>query len=336
MILNHIPYFCPMNNHQTTHLPEFSDLHLVVIGDIMIDRYISGTVRRISPEAPVPVVDMDTIENRLGGAANVAMNLLALGAKVTLISITGDDDEGENFIHLCSAQGQLNHKILRIPGRKTTIKSRIMAGNQHLLRIDSEDRTELTKQTYDRIFHFFSGLSETTKIDGLILQDYNKGLLSEYLIHRLIEFCKSKNIATFVDPKEKNFFAYTGCTIFKPNKKEVQSATADFTNDYKTIAEKLQKQLQCDTVIITLGSMGIYICKDNNGHLYPTAPRVVADVCGAGDSVISIVALCYLKKVPIDDIGRIANIAGGQVCEIPGVGLVDRDKVLKELKLYKE
>ena len=211
-----------------------------------------------------------------------------------------------------------------------------MAGNQHLLRIDSEDRTELTKQSYDRIFHFFSGLTETNKIDGLILQEYSKGLLSDYLIHRLIEFCFTKKIATFVDPKEKNFFSYTGCTIFKPNKKEVQSATANFTNDYKTIGEKLQKQLQCDTVIITLGSMGIYIYRDNNGHLYPTAPRVVADVCGAGDSVISIVALCYLKKMNLQDIAKIANIAGGQVCEIPGVGLVNRDKVLKELKLFWE
>ena len=320
-----------MNDKSITRLPDFSDLHIVVIGDIMIDRYISGSVKRISPEAPVPVVDMDYVENKLGGAANVAVNLLALGAKVTLVSVSGDDAEGDYIQQLCADQNQLNHKILRIPGRKTTIKSRIMAGNQHLLRIDSEDRSELNKPSYDRIFHLISGITESGKIDGLILQDYNKGLLSEYLIHRLIEFCKAKNIATFVDPKEKNFFAYKGCTIFKPNKKEVQAATADYSNDFNVMAKKLHQYLQCDTVIITLGSAGIFVYKDNEGHLYPTSPRVVADVCGAGDSVISIVALCYLKKMNLPDIAKIANIAGGQVCEIPGVAVVKRKNIEAEL-----
>lgn len=325
-----------MIDKNITRLPDFSDLHIVVIGDIMIDRYISGSVKRISPEAPVPVVDMDNIENKLGGAANVAVNLLALGAKVTLVSVSGDDAEGDCIQQLCAAQNQLNHKILRIAGRKTTVKSRIMAGNQHLLRIDSEDRSELNKPSYDRIFHLISGLSESGKIDGLILQDYNKGLLSEYLIHRLIEFCKGKNIPTFVDPKEKNFFAYKGCTIFKPNKKEVQAATADYSNDFNAMAKKLHHHLQCETVIITLGSAGLFIYQDHDGHLYPTSPRVIADVCGAGDSVISIVALCYLTKMYFPDIARIANIAGGQVCEVPGVAVVNRDKINEELNFENE
>lgn len=321
-----------MNKNPNIQLPDFSNLHIVVIGDIMIDRYISGSVKRISPEAPVPVLDLENVENRLGGAANVALNLLALGAQVTLLSVVGSDAESETIFKLCSVQEKLKYQILKINDRKTTVKSRIMAGNQHLLRVDSEDRMELELNSYDQIFHIFSGMTENEKVDGLILQDYNKGLLSEYIIKKLLDHCRLKNIKSFVDPKEKNFFAYSGCTIFKPNKKEVQTATADYTNDYESKAKNLVHRLQCELVVITLGSAGIYIYENGIGTTYPTAPRVIADVCGAGDSVISIISLCFLKNMNIQHIATIANLAGGLVCEVPGVAVVNREKINEELK----
>lgn len=322
-----------MTKRHKISLPDFSDLHIVVIGDIMMDRYITGAVKRISPEAPVPVVDMVTSENRPGGAANVAMNLLALGAKVTMISVTGADNDGEELINLC-AHPNLHIDIRRIAGRKTTVKTRIMAGNQHLLRIDNEDKSDLNIHHCDDIFNAFELLINQKKTDGLILQDYNKGLLTDYLIKNLIVFCKGKNIPTFVDPKEKNFFSYSGCTLFKPNKKEVLQALSQFSDDYLSIATDVQSRIKAKIIMLTLGSAGLYIYQDGQGNMYDTSPRDIADVCGAGDAVISIAALCFLKNMNISEIAVLSNIAGGQVCEIPGVAVANRNDIEKELQSF--
>ena len=320
-----------MENKNPILLPDFSDLSVVVIGDIMTDRYISGVVRRISPEAPVHVVDMESTENRPGGAANVAMNLLALGAKVTLLSITGDDNEGDFLNEICTDNGRISNKIIRVSGRKTTVKTRVMAGNQQLLRIDDEDTMEISQDIANIIIRNLDFLMKEKKADGVILQDYNKGLLSEYLIQKIISLCNDNDIPTFVDPKEKNFFAYKGCTVFKPNRKEAQQATGNFNKDYDAIAFDIQKTLSNKITMITLGSEGLFIKNHDLGIKYPTAPRVIADVCGAGDSVISIVGVSYLKGLSLPLIARIANIAGGQVCEKPGVALVNRSDIQKEL-----
>ena len=320
-----------MEDKNPTLLPDFSDLHIVVIGDIMTDRYISGTVKRISPEAPVPIVEMEGIENRPGGAANVAMNILALGAHVTLLSITGDDREGDLLYELCSNQGRISSQIVKIPDRKTTVKTRVMAGNQQLLRIDNEDRNDIDFITAKSIIRNLENLISSKKVDGVILQDYNKGLLTENLIQAIISICNSKMIPTFVDPKEKNFFAFKGCTLFKPNKKEAQQATANFSKDYDLIALDIQKILDTQVTMITLGSEGLFLQNNDDGILYPTSPRVIADVCGAGDSVISIISVCYIKGLTLPLIARIANIAGGQVCETPGVALVNKSNIQREL-----
>ncbi len=320
-----------MNDKKTILLPDFSDLHIIVIGDVMIDRYISGSIRRISPEAPVPVVEMENIENRLGGAANVALNLRSLGARVTLLSIAGDDEDGKLLINMTENIAGINHRILKLSDRKTTIKTRIMSSNQHILRIDKEDIHDINSQDTDWLMQSLEEIKKIKKVDGIILQDYNKGLLTEDLIRKIIFFSHQQKIATFVDPKEKNFFSYEGCTLFKPNKKEVLKAIQYETTDLDVVDSLLRKKLCHEMTFITLGSDGVYVNDGNSGLKLSTAPRSIVDVCGAGDSVISAISLCYLKGMDLKSLAIVANTAGGQVCEVPGVVSVDRYKLQQEL-----
>ena len=316
------------------HLPDFSDVHILVIGDVMIDRYISGSVKRISPEAPVPIVTMDHVENRLGGSANVALNLCALGAKVTVLSIIGDDQEGDLLVEMMGSIPNLTFQYQKITDRKTTLKTRVMSNNQHLLRIDHEDIDDINETQAKSIMNTCKSIMDDKDIRGVILQDYNKGLLTTANIHSIIELCNDRDIPTFVDPKEKNFFEYKNCTVFKPNKKEILKALGLSQLDFDFIDQQLRIKLSHKITFITLGSEGIYV---NDGHQeskYGTTPRNIADVCGAGDTVISILCLCYLKKMPLHQIAKIANTAGGQVCEKPGVVSIDRKNLEDELKTY--
>ncbi|MBK8624607.1 MAG: hypothetical protein IPN86_03200 [Saprospiraceae bacterium] len=315
------------NQKNTFQLPDFSDLHILVIGDVMIDRYISGSVKRISPEAPVPVVEMHDSDNRLGGAANVALNLHALGAEVTLLSIIGQDVDGDVLSEMVGKITNFHNQLFRISSRKTTVKTRIMSGNQHLLRIDNEDTHEIDEITQTNIVKQLEKIISNNKVDGIILQDYNKGMLTENLIHRTIALAKQYKIDTFVDPKEKNFFSYRDCTLFKPNQKEVYKALG--VKPLPEIDALLKQKLNNKITLITLGSKGLYVGDEKIGQHFDTEARIISDVCGAGDSVISIVSLCYLKGMPIVDIAKVANTAGGQVCEQPGVVAID----LKNLEL---
>ncbi len=312
------------------NLPDFSDLHLLIVGDIMIDRYISGDVKRISPEAPVPVVDQKRYENRAGGAANVALNVLNLGAKATLLSIAGEDEAKLVLNEVLDKYSGLKLDIYTCPDRKTTVKTRIMAGNQHLLRVDNEDKHDINVTQEKEIMDRFSKLLSTDTINGVILQDYNKGLLTPQVIESIINFCVSKGIPTFVDPKEKNFFAYKKCTFFKPNKKEVMQSVG-LQMELADIDKYLRERLTHEVSLITLGKEGLYIHDGTKGTIYPASPRMISDVCGAGDSVISVVSLCYLKGMDLSSIGRVANVAGGQVCELPGVVPVNYQNLKAEL-----
>lgn len=323
-----------MNNSQPVLLPDFSDLHVLVIGDVMLDRYISGHIRRISPEAPVPVVELQSTENRLGGAANVALNLTSLGAKVTLISIIGEDDDGILLDEKLKEIPEITSTNVMVSGRTTSVKTRVMAGNQHILRLDKEDVNDISPDTESVVYQYILKLVTTYRVDGVIIQDYNKGLLTSSLIQKLLTLISERNIPSFVDPKEKNFFAYTGCTVFKPNKKEAFNAIQNQTTDYDDIDRLLREKLEHTMTIITKGSEGMYINDGKSGGHYPTVPRNIADVCGAGDSVIAVVALCYIKKMSLDKIALIANIAGGQVCQKPGVATVDRTELTTELEKH--
>lgn len=320
-----------MNDKKPILLPDFSDLHIIVVGDVMIDRYISGAIRRISPEAPVPVVEMENIENRLGGAANVALNLRSLGAQVTLLSLAGDDEDGKLLINMTENINGINHRILKLSDRKTTVKTRIMSNNQHILRIDKEDIHDIGSQDVEWLMQSLEEIKKLDKVDGIILQDYNKGLLTYELIRKIITFGHEHKIATFVDPKEKNFFSYEGCTLFKPNKKEVLKAIQYETSDLDVVDSILRKKLCHEITFITLGSDGVYVHDGISGLKLSTAPRSIVDVCGAGDSVISAISLCFLKGMDLKSLAIVANTAGGQVCEVPGVVSVDRYKLQQEL-----
>jgi len=320
-----------MNDKKPIILPDFSDLHMIVVGDIMIDRYISGSVKRISPEAPVPIVELENTENRLGGAANVAINIRSLGVQVTLISITGEDNEGEFLINMINGIEGIHHRILKLPKRQTTVKTRIMSNNQHLLRIDKEDTHEINSQEADQVMSVLQQEAELNNVSGIIIQDYNKGLLTDELIRNIIDYSHTRDIATFVDPKEKNFFSYSGCTVLKPNKKEALKAIQYQTSDYNEVDNLLRQKLGHKLTFLTLGSEGVFVHDGNAGRTFETTPRSILDVCGAGDSVLSVVSVCFLKGMDLESLAEIANTAGGQVCEMPGVVPIDRNKLQKEL-----
>ena len=322
-----------MKNINKFSLPDFSDLHIMVIGDVMIDRYISGEIRRISPEAPVPVVDMYGMEDRLGGAANVALNLNALDSKVTILSITGVEEEGNRLAALLEENPRISCQFMQIAGRKTTVKTRVMAGNQHVLRIDIEDTADISPDQEDSFLNIFYNTIRNSDIKGVILQDYNKGLLTPKVIKGILNYCNEQKILTFVDPKERNFFAFDSCTLFKPNKKEILKAFQLQSEDFDHLDTLLRSKIRHNITFITLGSSGIYANDGVSSKVYPTLPRTIADVCGAGDTVISVIALCHLKGMDLDDMAMVANIAGGQVCEYPGVVSVNIDQLKSELSL---
>ena len=320
-----------MEKSSSVRLPDFSKQHMVVIGDVMTDRYISGTVRRISPEAPVPVVEMSSLTNTAGGAANVAVNLLAMGARVTLLSAIGNDAEADILELLLKKHPGLTVIFKRMEGRKTTVKTRVMSGSQHLLRIDSEDTEDINKTQVEWILEQVKQLKERESISGIILQDDNKGVMTEEVIQGILGLANTGNIPTFVDPKAKNFFAYRGCTVFKPNKKEALEACQTEGKNLDAIDARLRNTLHHTLTVITLGSEGMYMNDGVTSVIYATAQRDIADVCGAGDTVISAISLCYVTGMKMQEISRVANAAGGQVCEHPGVVAVDIQRLREEI-----
>ncbi len=309
-----------MKNPKSTVLPNFSDIHIAVIGDVMIDRYVLGKVSRISPEAPVPILDWDKTENRLGGAANVALNIHELGANVSLFSVIGNDDNGDLLTDLLNSYSNISCELIQEKNRKTTVKTRCISKNQQLFRIDSEDKYDISEDTTEKLIRQLKVTHQKRPLQGIILQDYNKGVLTEKNIPEIIHFANTHNIPTFVDPKEKNFFAYKNCTLFKPNKKEItQALNGAWHEDYHKIDALLRQKINNKITLITLSSQGLFISDNTEAMLVPTSVRNISDVSGAGDTVISIVSLCYIQRMSINQIGLIANVAGGQVCQKPGV-----------------
>lgn len=319
-------------------LPDFSDLHILVIGDIMIDRYLHGKVSRISPEAPVPVVDFMYEEDRPGGAANVAVNLQALGAKVTLASITGQDAESETLSALLHEAGIQKFIHRKYEGRHTTVKTRVMAGFQHLLRIDKENKNYLNDHESQDFIDLIMQEIHKNKPDGIILQDYNKGLLTQKVIRTILRTAENLSIPSFVDPKKNNFFEYAACTVFKPNRKEISEALQRQIDSLDSLIEAdmlLRNQLHHKLSFITLSGDGIFVSDGVHHQVVPTAQRIIADVCGAGDTVLSVIALCYLKGISAEEVAFIANIAGGQVCARPGVVPVSLTELKDEINRHK-
>jgi len=323
-----------MNSENSAPLHDFSGVHVLVAGDVMIDQYLHGVIERISPEAPVPVVTQRHLENRLGGAANVALNLKAMGARVSLTGMTGDDEESDTCRQLLLSSDINAQYLLNFPGRPTTLKTRIMAQGQHVLRIDREQISYLSQEELASATAVISNLFETDCPDVVILQDYNKGFLHPKLVQNIIGMAQDKGIPTVVDPKKWHFEAYRGCTVFKPNRKEISEYLNRDIRHFEALVEahqSLKDVLHHTASFITLGKDGIFVAEGDDTSIVPAKAKQIVDVCGAGDTVLSILALYLVKKLPLQQIARFANAAGAQVCSKPGVAAINKESFLQEI-----
>jgi len=319
----------------STLLAAFKELHILVLGDVMVDRYLQGTVDRISPEAPVPVVQLQHSEDRLGGAANVALNLAALGATPYLCSVVGKDRAGDQLRELLPAAGISNRCIVQSEERRTTVKTRVLAQHQQLLRVDTEDTYDLIDQERSDLLTVVRDLLDNRRIDAILFQDYNKGVLSQKTISEVMLEAVKRDIPTAVDPKARNFWAYKQVTLFKPNLKEIR-AQVDFPvaaklPDLHRADELIKNKLGNQLTLITLSEYGLYVSGQVPGSIFPVTPRDIVDVCGAGDSVISIATLGLALQLEPSEIARLSNLAGGQVCERVGVVPIDVRQLAREM-----
>jgi len=318
-------------------LKKFKGKKVLVVGDVMVDAYLWGDVDRISPEAPIPIVAVTQRENRLGGAANVARNLKAFGAEITLSALIGNDPEGDIFLKLLDKRGISGQGIVKIPDRPTTTKTRILSRNQQMFRFDNETTSYLEGSAESDLISQTLDTYNSVKPDVVIFQDYNKGVLGDKLIHKLIEVCRADGVPTVVDPKTRNFFSYEGCTLFKPNLKEVSEGLhmdvdPTSTDSLNKAGAALREKLSQEHTLFTLSEHGVYIEQAGKGTLVPAHIRNVSDVSGAGDTVISVAGLCMASGVDPIKMAELANLAGGIVCEEVGVVPIDPDKLLQEVE----
>jgi len=315
-----------------TVFEDFNRLKVLIVGDIMVDSYIWGKVERISPEAPVPVVLIDKREKRLGGAGNVALNVRAMGAVPILCSVIGDDPEADMLINLMNHDDLNTEGIIRSEDRITTIKQRIISGSQHILRVDSETDKELSEAEEARFLEKVKTF--IPNVDVIIFQDYDKGSLTKSTIEEIIGYAQEKGIPTVVDPKKKNFLSYNGVSLFKPNLKELREGIKlDFSNDLDQIQDavgQLRTAMQFGHALITLSEKGVYIESADDSHHIPAHIRKISDVSGAGDTVVSVAALCMALKLPPQFTAGLSNLAGGLVCEHVGVVPINKQSLLEE------
>lgn len=319
----------------------FSKLKALVIGDVMIDKYVWGKVTRISPEAPVPIVSVHKEENRLGGAANVALNIQALGATPLLCSVTGNDERSKLFSKLLEESGLASGGILKSEQRITTVKTRIIGSNQQVLRVDEEMEDALSASETDDLVKKIGQVVETEKINVIIFEDYDKGVITPRLIEEVVALAGKKGIPVAVDPKKKNFLDYKEVTLFKPNLKELAEGLKRDLNpanlsDIKDAVDHIRNSQSVDTVLVTLSEKGMLVSNDNAHELIPAHIRNVADVSGAGDTVISVAALCVALNLSATTIANLANLAGGLVCETVGVAPIVKTQLKEEALLLSE
>lgn len=311
----------------------------MIIGDIMLDVYMKGKVERISPEAPVPIVSVTEKFSRLGGAANVAQNLKALNAEPILCSVIGNDEKSKDLLELMREQNMNISGIVKSSERITTRKVRIISNNAQMLRVDTEDTFDLTEKEYNSLIKNIHEIIINENIDAIILQDYNKGVLTEKLIKETIEIANKNNIPIGVDPKKKNFLSYQNVTFFKPNLKELKEGTGvtskdDSIEEILKSVDSLHEKLNCRFIMTTLSERGVLI-KDyetNTYHHIPAHLRKIADVSGAGDTVLSVAMLCLVCNQNAYNIAALSNLAGGLVCEELGAIPINKERLLEESK----
>lgn len=319
----------------TKYFHDFKSKRILIVGDAIIDTYLWGEIHRMSPEAPVPVVDVAVNQNdsRLGGAANVALNLKELGAESILCTVIGNDNRGIIFEQLMQEQGLSLEGMLISNGRKTTTKTRVIADNKHQLRIDEEDTYPIKVEN-----QFYNLIEKLThNIDAIILQDYNKGVLTESIIEKIISLANSKNIPTVVDPKKQNFLSYKQCTLFKPNLKEINEGlnTNPDINNFSEIEEttsKLRNIISAKAILLTLSNKGIFLNTRSGSKIKESTTSNVIDVSGAGDTVVSVAAMCLACNIDFEELAILSNIAGGIVCEKVGVVPITNKELLDRAK----
>lgn len=313
----------------------FNNLNVLIIGDVMVDSYLWGKVTRISPEAPVPIVSVNKKERRLGGAANVALNIQALGANPILCSVIGVDHEGQAFLELLRQQKLSQKGILKSRDRVTTVKTRVIGNNYQVVRVDEETEDDITTDETQNLSNLISYILHHDKIDVIIFEDYNKGLITSRLISKVVELAKSKGIPTCVDPKKRNFNAYKGVTLFKPNLKELREGLKlDFDGDnideLQRAVSSFRVKQNFETALVTLADKGVITNSRSVKEHIEAHVRNIADVSGAGDTVISVASLCRALECNPVLTAALANLAGGIVCEEVGVIPIDKEKLLDE------
>ena len=322
---------------------DFSGKGILVIGDVMIDAYLWGGVDRISPEAPVPIVSLHRRENRLGGAANVALNLRNLGARPILCSVTGEDDKGRLFLDLLQQQGLEAGGMLTDAERITTVKYRIIGNNTQMLRVDEESRQALTDAMTGKLLERIKALIGHHPVHAIVFEDYDKGVIGPALIREVVALARARDIPVAVDPKKNNFLLYRDVSLFKPNQKELREGLkldGDLSDPREVgrAAGMLHEQLEADVILATLSDKGIfYSRRDGQGQeegIVGGRARDIADVSGAGDTVISVAALSMACRLPVRLMAELCNLAGGIVCEQVGVVPVDRNRLQEEAIRY--
>ena len=308
---------------------------MLIVGDVMIDSYVFGKVERISPEAPIPIVTSTHKENRLGGAANVALNIKSLGATPLLCSVIGKDEKANVLLKRLETQGISPECLIQTKKRKTTVKTRIISQHQHLLRVDEEENTPLSASLEKRLLEvIYKTLSQS--IDAVIFEDYDKGVITPAIIEHTIELANEYNIPVLVDPKKRNYHQYKNITLFKPNFRELVEGSktdlnkSDFDKQF-ILAKKLHKERNIDLVLITLSEAGVFISDGESYSTIPAKVREITDVSGAGDTLIATASLCCAAGLTPFDIASISNLAGGLVCEKSGVVPVNRDDLMEEM-----
>jgi len=302
----------------------FVDVKALVVGDVMLDHYLYGQLNRISAEAPIPIVDIEGKEDRLGGAANVALNMHRMGANCVLASVIGDDSAGEIVYKLLEDNEMPMWGMMRNASRITTVKSRVFSNNRQVNRFDEEMRTPLSEQLELAFINLVENLIDRQEPNVVVLQDYNKGVMTENVITQIIKLCKEKEIAVAADPKFDNFFAYKGCTLFKPNLAEASKGVGmpidpASTESLEKACNFIKGSLENQYTVITLADKGMYMHNEEAGELSPAFSHNIFDVSGAGDTVIAVLAMGLALNQNMYFFMDLANLAASQVCKQVGV-----------------
>lgn len=330
-----------MNGKKVNQIFEkFSQMRAIVIGDAMVDVYLWGKVERVSPEAPIPIVSITNRESRLGGAANVSLNLQSLGATPVLFSVVGDDDKGRKFLKMIGKNQLPEYGIFVDHSRMTTVKSRIIGKGQHIARVDEESTEFIDSHLERTIIEGIKKEIEAHKIDVIIFVDYDKGVITPGLFEAVNRMAREKGIPTVVDPKKRNFGCYKNIDLFKPNFKEFVDGTGiplekGDLESLREAAHALKEKQNYKLIFITLSELGVFISNGIKEQYYPAVIRHIADVSGAGDSVISVAGLAMAAGLSPKIMAMISNIAGGLVCEYPGVVPVDKAQLMRVMKSQK-